>query len=210
MPSASGLPGHEEPARATAAGACADAAGGAAAVGTCADAGAVAAATAGEPWATPVGAFDVTSELGAGLSPVVSTNGALCSSTVVTTDRTGPSADAVCSGDVEPIGTEDLCERITPNPATHTTIASAHTIAARRMAKSPTLRALNAMGRREPRLGPPTLFISSYPMIADRFHQTFHYYDRLLQPMVADRRGGYGCSTETRASGNTFSTPRPS
>jgi len=78
-------------------------------------------------------------------------------------------------GDVEPIGTEDLCERMTPNTATHTTIASAHTIAARRMAKSPTLRALNAMGRREPRFGPPTLFISSYPTIADRFHQTFHY-----------------------------------
>src|ERR1700738_2700784 len=100
MPSASGVPGHEEPARGTAGGAGADAAGGPAAVGTCADAGAVAAATAGEPWATPVGAFDVTSELGAGLSPVVSTNGARCSSTVVTTDRPGPSADAVCSSDV--------------------------------------------------------------------------------------------------------------
>src|SRR3974377_71247 len=83
IPSASGLPGHEEPERATAA-------------GTCTDAGVGATAPAGRA-ATDAG-FSVDPEPGANLSPVVSTSGLPCSSTVVTTGPTDLSAGAVCAG----------------------------------------------------------------------------------------------------------------
>jgi len=126
MPSASGLPGHEEPRAMAGAGDS----GGAAAAGTCVAAGVVVTATVAERSTPTVGAF---AEVKAGFAAGSST---FCSATVLTTVRAEPSVDAVCVGEVDPIGTESLslCESMAPNTATHTVIASAHAIAASRMA----------------------------------------------------------------------------
>src|SRR6516164_5071169 len=103
MPSASGLPGHEEPRAMAGAGDS----GGAAAAGTCVGAGVVATATVAERSTPTVGAF---AEVKAGFAAGSST---FCSA-VLTTVRAEPSVDAVCVGDVDPIGTDSLslCESI--------------------------------------------------------------------------------------------------
>src|SRR3974377_692000 len=89
MPSALGLPGEDGGALAGGMAACA---GAEVAVDT------IPGTTADEPGARTVRAFGVASDS----SPVVSTKGVFCSSTVVTTARTDPSGGAVGDGEAEP------------------------------------------------------------------------------------------------------------
>ena len=149
-PSALGLPGHETAvvgatvaacggAAAAGAGAGAAAAAAGACARTVAGAGAGIAAGVAPPCAFVVGELGIgaASAAGSGLLAACTGAGGLASSTVVTT-RNGVSEVAAWAGDVEAIGTEDRWERMAPNTATHMTIISAHAIAARRMAISPT------------------------------------------------------------------------
>ena len=90
-----GLPGQDDVALAGGMAACA---GAEVAVDT------VTGTNADEPGARTVRAFGVASDL----SPVVSIKRVFCSSTVVTTARTDPSAGAVGDGEAEPADSEDL------------------------------------------------------------------------------------------------------
>src|SRR5262249_6270174 len=128
-PSASGLPGHEEPARAGAGDA-----GSAAAAGTCGAADVGATATVEELRTPTVGLLGATPEVKAGFAADSLAGGAPCSAIVVTTARAEPSVDAVCTGDVEPSGTEALCESMVANTPTQTTIVRAATLATSLMA----------------------------------------------------------------------------
>src|SRR5262249_46320219 len=89
-PSASGLPGHEEPARAGAGDA-----GSAAAAGTCGAADVGATATVEELRTPTVGLLGATPEVKAGFAADSLAGGAPCSAIVVTTARAEPSVDPV-------------------------------------------------------------------------------------------------------------------
>src|SRR5271166_1306650 len=123
MPSALGLPGQEAVA----------VAGGMAADCACAGAGAGAAtgaaATAGEPCASRVETFGGTSDAEANLAGLA--DGTLRSSAGRTTVRANSTAGPVCVSDVKLLGMEAPRQRKAPKPIP---IASAHTIAAMRMA----------------------------------------------------------------------------
>src|SRR5262249_53115021 len=91
----------------------------------------VAAATVADPRASTVISLGDNSEAEANLAEGALLKGAIRSSTVATAARVSP---IVCVTDGEPpLGTEAPCQRKPPKIAP---IASAHTIAARRMATS--------------------------------------------------------------------------
>src|SRR6516165_5928521 len=154
IPIASGLPGHDEATRGTAAGAGAGAgapAGAGAATGVWAATWVAGTAGVFSPMMVGV-VLGVLSGGDTGCTAALASVGAgSCSSSVVMTVRACSSLDAPCAGTGEAIGTEVRCKTTAPSAVTNRTTVSAQATAASRMARSPRLETL--FGRGEPQFG---------------------------------------------------------